>query len=286
MSAADYILPGGMRALPITLCLLLGAANAAAAGEVRVWQALDPALGRALADAARAFNASQAEFHVALLPAPPALGVNAQKVALPLSPARPLLYYNRDALRRAGLDPDAPPRTWYEMARTLGALADAGQACGYTTARPAWVLLGANSGEFDRQLLVRWVAMLASWQTAGYFSYSGKLDRAEARFATGECALLTASSGSRGELARRARFHVGIAPLPRYDDFAAAPDTLPDDQATVWAEPRSVGLARFYAWLAARSDELRRQREAIDGALEAVWRGKRTPVDALSLVKY
>jgi ABC-type glycerol-3-phosphate transport system substrate-binding protein len=275
-----------MRALVIALCLLAAAANAAAASEVRVWQALDPALARELADAARAFNASQSEFHITLLPAARTLPVEARKVALPLSPARPLLYYNRDAFRRAGLDPDAPPRTWYEMARTLGALADAGQACGYTTARPAWVLLGANSGEFDRQLLVRWVAMLASWQTAGYFSYSGRLDQAEARFASGECAVVTASSGSRRELARRARFHVGIAPLPRYDDFAAAPDALPGDEAAVWAAPRSVGLARFYAWLAERNAELLRQRDAIDGALEAVWRGKRTPVDALSLVRY
>ena len=274
------------RRLLAALLFLLSASVARAGTEVRLWHALDPALARELAAAAQAFNASQAEFHITLLRANGALPSKFERLALPFNTARPLLYYNRDAFHRAGLDGTAPPRTWYEMARTLGALADSGQACGYTTAWPSWVLLGANGGEFDRQLLVRWVSMLSSWQTAGYFSYSGRLDEAEARFASGECAVLTASSASASDIARRARFRLGVAPLPRYDDFTASPTGLPSGKGAVWAERNSVGVAKFYAYLAARSSELRRQREAIDRALEAVWSGKRTPVDALSLVSY
>ncbi len=276
------------RTVFVALLLALGASvvDAAPPHEVTLWYSLDRALEQEFSAAAAQFNASQAEFHVAVRPVPGVLPPNVEKVALPLNPARPLLYYNRDAFRRAGLDPDVPPRTWYDMARTLGALADSGQRCGYTTAWPSSVLLAANGGEFDRQLLVRWVSMLASWQTAGYFSYSGRLDEAEARFASGECALLTASSASQAEMARRARFHLGVAPLPRYEDFAFAPGGLPSGRAAVWAERRSVGVARFFAFLAARASTLRRQREAIDRALEAVWSGTRTPVDALSLVSY
>jgi sn-glycerol 3-phosphate transport system substrate-binding protein len=262
------------------------AANSAPPGEVPLWHSLDAGLARELSAAAATFNASQAEFHVALRPVKAGLPGNVEKVALPLNTARPLLYYSHDAFRRAGLDPKVPPVTWYDMARTLGALADAGQPCGYTTAWPSWVLLAANGGEFDRQLLVRWVSMLASWQKAGYFSYSGRLDEAEARFASGECAVLTASSASAPEIARRARFVLGVAPLPRYDDFSAAPADLSGLKAALWAERRSVGVAKFFAFLAARASALRRQREAIDRALEAVWSGSRTPVDALSLVAY
>ena len=274
------------RKLVAALLFLLCAQGARAGSEVRLWHAVDPALARELSAAARAFNASQSEFHITLLPAAGALPGKLEKVALPLNTARPLLYYNRDAFRRAGLDGKPPPRTWYEMARTLGALADSGQACGYTTAWPSWVLLGANGGAFDRQLLVRWVSMLSSWQTAGYFSYSGQLDEAEARFTSGECAVLTASSASASDIARRARFRLGVAPLPRYDDFAAAPKGLPSGKGALWAERNSVGVAKFAAYLAGRAAELRRQREAIDRALEAVWSGRRTPVDALSLVSY
>lgn len=283
----EYILPPGMkRTLIAALSALLLASAARAATEVRLWYAVDAPLAHELASAAQAFNASQSEFHLALLPAEERLPAGVEKVALPVNTARPVLYYNREAFRRAGLDAKAPPRTWYELARTLEALADSGQACGYTTAWPSWVLLGANGGEFDRQLLVRWVSMLASWQTAGYFSYSGRLDEAEARFASGECALVTASSASAAEMARRARFELGIAPLPRYEDFIAPPRRLPKAGTGLWAERRSVGVARFFAFLSTRAATLRLQREAIDRALEAVWSGQRTPVDALSLVSY
>jgi sn-glycerol 3-phosphate transport system substrate-binding protein len=273
------------RRLPAALLAFLAVSIAHAAAEVRLWHAVDPALARELAAAAAAFNASQSEFHIALVPATGQLPATVEKLALPVSTARPLLYYNRDAFRRAGLDPKLPPRTWYEMARTLGRLADAGQRCAYTTAWPSWVLLGANGGEFDRQLLVRWVSMLSSWQTAGYFSYSGRLDEAEARFASGECAVLTASSASAPEMMRRARFELGIAPLPRYEDFRT-PAVMPARKQALWAERRSVGVAKFFAFLAARASAMHRQREAIDRALEAVWSGARTPVDALSLVSY
>ena len=55
-------------------------------------------------------------------------------LALPFNSATPILYYNRNAFRRAGLDPERPPRTWYEMVHVLGALIESGMACGYATA--------------------------------------------------------------------------------------------------------------------------------------------------------
>jgi hypothetical protein len=270
----------------IAIVALCAAGAARAATDVPLWYSLEPALYRELAGAAQGFNASQAEFRIVLRAARDGFSRKAEKISLPLNPDRPLLFYNRDAFRAAGLDPRSPPRTWYEMARTLGALAGAGQACAYTTAWPSAVLLGANGGAFDRQLLVRWVSMLASWQTAGYFSYSGRLDEAEARFTKGECAVLTASSASGEEIRRRAGFQMGIAPLPRYEDFGAGPAAVPSGKPALWAERNSVGVAKFFAYLAARAATLRREREAIDRALEAVWSGERTPVDALSLVKY
>ncbi len=36
-------------------------------------------------------------------------------VSLPLNRSTPILFYNRDAFAAAGLDPDAPPKTWDEM---------------------------------------------------------------------------------------------------------------------------------------------------------------------------
>jgi hypothetical protein len=280
-------MPDVTRTVLAVVALCAAAAVQAAPSDAPLWYSLEPVLYRELAAAAQAFNGSQAEFRIVLHAARDGVPRSAEKLSLPLPADRPLLFYNRDAFRAAGLDPAAPPRTWYEMARTLGALSGAGQACAYTTAWPSAVLLGANAGAFDRQLLVRWVSMLSTWQSAGYFSYSGRLDEAEARFTRGECAVLTASSASGEEIRRRAGFEIGMAPLPRYEDFDAGPAAFASGgKPSLWGERNSVGVAKFFAYLATRAARLRRQREAIDRALEAVWSGKRTPVDALSLVKY
>jgi len=199
-------------------------------------------------------------------------------LALPFTAATPVLYYNRDAFRQAQLDPELPPKTWYEAAKTLGVLVESGQSCGLTTAWQSWVLVEnmsawhnqrfATQGNgmasaagvsdarltFNTRLMVRWIAMLSSWHKAGYFTYSGRKDEAEARFASGECAMLTSSSGSYVRLRKRAGFDLGVAQLPYYDDFDEAPQNTLVGGSALWvlagasaAEYR--GVANFFAYL-------------------------------------
>jgi sn-glycerol 3-phosphate transport system substrate-binding protein len=194
-------------------------------------------------------------------------------LALPIGAATPILYYNRDALRRAGLPPD-PPKTWYEMPVTLHALHRAGHTCGYTTAFPSWVLLENMSAwhdqrfathrngmegsdarlAFNSRLMVRWISILSTWRQSDYFSYSGRGNEAEARFAAGECVLLTSSSASYAALHARARFDLGVAQLPYYDDFDDAPQNTLAGTAGLWVlagKPpvEYYGVARFFAFL-------------------------------------
>ena len=35
--------------------------------------------------------------------------------SMPFNSSTPILYYNKDAFARAGLDPDRPPTTWQEV---------------------------------------------------------------------------------------------------------------------------------------------------------------------------
>lgn len=190
-------------------------------------------------------------------------------LALPLSASTPVLYYNSDAFRRARLDPAPALRTWYEVANTLGALIEAGAACGFTSAWPSWVLLENMSAwhnepfahedpdarlSFNGQLMVRWVAMLSTWQKSGYFTYAGREDQAESRFAAGECAVLASSSASYGGLQKHSPFDVAVAPLPYYDDFSAAPQNTLVRGAGLWvmdgrAPKDYAGVARFVAFL-------------------------------------
>src|SRR5262245_6995658 len=216
----------------IFIALLLPQA-ALAADELRLWHAVGGWPGVELEKLVARFNASQREVRVVAGYSGEAQAAvreaRKQRAALLVLPynASLVLYYNRDALRRAGLAGD-PPRTWYDMAPALGALVDAGQSCGSVTAAPARILL-ENAGAwpddsrvaFDN-VMVRWVAMLASWQRSGYFSYAPRAEEAEMRFAAGQCAFLTAPPSRQVELREKAAFEVGVAPLPVYDDFAGA----------------------------------------------------------------
>ncbi|MGE5641185.1 MAG: sn-glycerol-3-phosphate ABC transporter substrate-binding protein UgpB [Clostridia bacterium] len=195
-------------------------------------------------------------------------------LALPFNTATPVLFYNRDAFKRAKLDPGHPPQTWYEMPTALGALRESGVSCPFTTAWPSWVLLenmsawhnqefatyhnGMDSPKaklsFNTRLMMRWISMLSSWMKSGYFVYSGRGNEAEARFASGECAVLTSSSASVAELRQKAKFDFGVAQLPYYDDFAGSPQNTLVGGAGLWVmsgKPKGdyAGVARFLAFL-------------------------------------
>jgi sn-glycerol 3-phosphate transport system substrate-binding protein len=199
-------------------------------------------------------------------------------LALPFTGATPVLYYNRDAFRKAKLDPAKAPQTWYEMPKTLAALVGSGQSCALTTAWQSWVLIenmsawhnqrfatqgngmaaeAAGSGArlaFNTRLMVRWISTLASWHKSGYFTYSGRRDEAEARFASGECAMLTSSSASYAELRKKARFDLAVAQLPYYDDFDAAPQNTLVGGSALWVlagKPavKYRGIVSFFAYL-------------------------------------
>lgn len=196
-------------------------------------------------------------------------------VALPFNISTPILFYNKDAFRKAKLDPERPPRTWYEMPKVMGELLEAGYECAYTTTWPSWVqienmstwhnqdfathdngLAGLDAKLiFNTHLMVRHVSLLSSWARAGYFTYSGRRVQGERRFERGECAMITAGSASYAFLRKEAKFDFGAAQLPYYDDIKGAPHHSLISGGGLWAmagkSPAEVrGMARFLAWLA------------------------------------
>ena len=196
-------------------------------------------------------------------------------LALPFNLGTPILFYNKDIFRKAKLDPEKPPKTWYELPKIVGELKEVGVDCALTTTWPSWVMLENMStwhnqdfatkenglGGFDAKLIfnthlmVRHVSFLTSWARARYFTYSGRRVEGEKRFAAGECAMLTASSSSAAELRSAAGFDFGVSQLPYYDDVKGAPHHSLIGGAGLWvlAGKKSAeyrGVAKFLAYLA------------------------------------
>ncbi|MBS0348505.1 MAG: extracellular solute-binding protein [Proteobacteria bacterium] len=195
-------------------------------------------------------------------------------VALPVGLSTPVMFYNKQAFRDAGVDPDSAPKTWQALQKTLGQLVAHGATCPYTTAQPAWILVENMSAwhnepvvsegkkaslTINGMLEVKHVAMLSSWVKARYLHLFGREDEATERFAKGECAVLTAPSAAFPTLQRQAGFEVGVATLPYHEDYYGAPQNTLADGPALWigagkkpAEYKAV--ARFVSfWLSSES---------------------------------
>lgn len=186
-----------------------------------------------------------------------------QLFALPLAFSTPVLYINKEAFRKAGLDPENPPKTWADTQDAAGKLVAAGSQCPYTTSWPAWILIdnisawnGADVNDskgnlaFNSLLQIKHVAMMATWYKSKYFAYFGRRDEADRRFANGECGMLTSSSALFATLSENSKLDVGVSALPYHDDVRGAPQNTLADGASLWvagglkpAETKAV--ARF-----------------------------------------
>jgi sn-glycerol 3-phosphate transport system substrate-binding protein len=195
-------------------------------------------------------------------------------LSFPFNASTPILYYNKDLFRAAGLDPETPPKTWPEIGAAAKRLRSAGSACGLTTSWPSWInvenfsafhnlpLATRSNGfggldaelTFNNPTVVRHIAQLAEWQGTKAFEYSGRGQSAEPRFQKGECAIFIGSSATRADIKANSKFEVGYGMMPYWPDVAGAPQNTIIGGATLWVlrdRPRAeyTGVARFFAYL-------------------------------------
>jgi len=169
-------------------------------------------------------------------------------VALPLLYSTPVLFFNKNAMRKAKLDPEQPPKTWFEMQGMLDKLQDAGYACPYTSSWPVWVHIDNVSSvsgvpamsekgvlTFNGLPQVKHVAMMSTWAKAGYFRNFGRRDEASAKFHEGECAMITTDSREAVDFHDAKGVELGVAPLPFHDDVYGGRQHTLADGASLWA---------------------------------------------------
>jgi sn-glycerol 3-phosphate transport system substrate-binding protein len=195
-------------------------------------------------------------------------------LSFPFNASTPILYYNKNLFRTAGLDPETAPKTWLEVGAAAKKLRASGAVCGFTTSWPSWINVEnfsafhnlpistkANGFDgldavliFNNPVLVRHIAQLAEWQAAKAFDYSGRATSAEPRFQNGECGIFMGSSATRADIKANSKFEVGYGMLPYWPDVEGAPQNTIIGRATLWVlrdRPRAEykGVAKFFGYL-------------------------------------
>ena len=195
-------------------------------------------------------------------------------LSFPFNSSTVVMYINRDAFKKAGLNPDQVPKTWKEVNAALLQLKVRGQECVYTTGWPSWmhienlsawhnVPIGTKENgmagmdtvfTFNSPLHVKHLTMLGDMAKKGLFTYAGRTNQAEAKFASGECAILTSSTGAQANFRQNAKFDWSVNFIPYHDDVPGAPQNSIIGGASVWVmsgkKPDDYkGVAKFLAFL-------------------------------------
>ncbi len=194
-------------------------------------------------------------------------------LSLPFNSSTALFYIDRNKFKQAGVPP-APPKTWKELIAVAEKLKAAGQACVYTTGWPSWVHIENFSAwhnvpigtkqngmaGFDTVFTVnspvhvKHITMLADMAKKGLFTYTGRRNEADSRFAAGECAMATISAGALGNVIKLGKTDWEIGFLPYHDDVKGAPQNSIIGGASLWVmsgrkAEEYKGVAKFMSFL-------------------------------------
>ncbi|HTZ38272.1 MAG TPA: sn-glycerol-3-phosphate ABC transporter substrate-binding protein UgpB [Stellaceae bacterium] len=195
-------------------------------------------------------------------------------LSLPFNSSTPVVYWNKDAFKKAGLDPDKPPKTWPETFEAGKKLRAAGQPCGFTSAWVSWVQIENFSAwhnipigteanglggldtklEINNPTVVRHVANLAEAEKDKSFDYGGRTTEPTAKFISGDCGMLQDSSASYGTIKQGVKFAFGVTELPYYPDVKGAPQNSIIGGASLWViggkkAEEYKGVAKFFTYL-------------------------------------
>jgi sn-glycerol 3-phosphate transport system substrate-binding protein len=196
-------------------------------------------------------------------------------LSMPFNSSTPVMYYNKTLFKKAGLDPESPPKTWPELEAAAKKLLASGVKCGFTTGWQSWVQIenfsalhnvpiATRSNGFDgldtvfqinSPLHVRHIEKMAEWQKSKIFDYGGRRSDSAPKFYTQECAMYMNSSAAQAGVRANAKdFEFGVTMLPYYPDVKGAPQNSIIGGATLWvlaghpaATYKGVGL--FFNYL-------------------------------------
>ena len=197
-------------------------------------------------------------------------------LSMPFNSSTPVLYWNKELLSKAGLDPNKGPTTWPELGEMAKKAVAAGAKCGFTPQWQTWTLI-ENYGawhnlpyatkangfggtdielKFNDAPRIKLIQMMADWTKDKTFVYGGREGKSDTLFNGGECAFRIGSSGSAaGAEKALGQDKVGIGMMPYSPDVIAKPQNSIIGGATLWVlqgRPKDEykGVAKFMTFLA------------------------------------
>jgi sn-glycerol 3-phosphate transport system substrate-binding protein len=191
----------------------------------------------------------------------------------------PILYYNKDLFKKAGLA-DKAPGTWAEVEAAAKKVVASGGKCGFSSAWPSWALMENMHAWHDQPFAdhsngydglastlringafgVKMMELLARGSKEGWYVYNGRGPKGEANMSAGECGVFISSSAYIAGLTRASegKFIWSTGSLPRMDGFPQGNSVI--GGATLWVMKGAKaeeykGVAQFFKYLASTENQ-------------------------------
>jgi sn-glycerol 3-phosphate transport system substrate-binding protein len=193
-------------------------------------------------------------------------------LSMPFNSSTPVLWYNRDAFKKAGIS--APPKTWQDMKTASEKLLAAGYKCGFSFGWQSWVMIENYSAwhdlamgskengfagtdtsfSFNNDQVKTRIASIADWSKDKLFTYGGRRGDSLSMYTNGECGMWMNSSAYYGSIKKQAKFDFGQTMLPLDTDVASKPQNSIIGGATLWVlkgheKSDYKGVAKFMTYL-------------------------------------
>ncbi len=201
--------------------------------------------------------------------------------AMPFNSSSPILYYNKDVFKKAGLG-DSPPATWKDVEAASRKILAAGAAkCGFSSPSPSWTMLentfawhdqpfATNDNGYaglDTKLLINsdfgrmHIGALARWHKENIYSPGGPMGLPDPKFINGDCAMFVQSSAFIGGFKKSLKFEWGTGQLPHWGPPYPKANTIVGG-ATLWVlqkqKPEDYkGVAQFLKFISEPPQQMR-----------------------------
>ncbi len=198
---------------------------------------------------------------------------NGKLQSLPFNSSTPVALYNKDAFRKAGLNPNQMPATFEELETVLVKLKDAG----YVPLASDWgsyvfieTLSSIHNKEFATQnnglenpnaarmalsdLHLKTFEYIKDWSDKGLYKYYGRDGSGSKPFVQQEAAILFGSSASQNNVKVSGGFDYGIAPIPYFSSITSNLNNSMVGGASLWvfdgfSDDVYSGIAEFMKYV-------------------------------------